>query len=160
MGVILKNLSSDEKVAYLYKPILIVLQEAGGKLDRSEIKSRISDLDEQIAEFAEVVKTSKSTGNTYKEFNFKFNFAIKELSFVEYLSYTKGNPNITLTDKGLNVDIDSLDVKKEIMIPAKKFWNELQENEMEKLQSLQERLLDWVKVLRKLMSNMEPKSVW
>ena len=125
MGVILKNLSSDEKVAYLYKPILIVLQEAGGKLDRSEIKSRISDLDEQIAEFAEVVKTSKSTGNTYKEFNFKFNFAIKELSFVKYLSYTKGNPNITLTDKGLNVDIDSLDVKKEIMIPAKKFWNEL-----------------------------------
>ena len=113
MGVILKNLSSDEKVTYLYKPILIVLQEAGGKLDRSEIKSRISDLDEQIAEFAEVVKTSKSTGNTYKEFNFKFNFAIKELSFVEYLSYTKGNPNITLTDKGLNVDIDSLDVKKE-----------------------------------------------
>ena len=35
MAVILKNLSSDEKVAYLYKPILIVLQEAGGKLDRS-----------------------------------------------------------------------------------------------------------------------------
>lgn len=39
---------------------------------------------------------------------------IKELSFVEYLSYTKGNPNITLTYKGLNVDIDSLDVKKRL----------------------------------------------
>lgn len=38
MGVILKNESSDGKVAYLYKPILIVLQEAGGTLDRSEIK--------------------------------------------------------------------------------------------------------------------------
>ena len=169
MGIILKNLSSDEKVAYLYKPILIVLQEAGGKLDRSEIKSRISDLDEQIAEFAEVVKTSKSTGNTYKEFNFKFNFAIKELSFVEYLSYTKGNPNITLTDKGLNVDIDSLDVKKEIMIPAKKFWNELSkknkkneenkeiENDVDESMSEDRILNDFKESLLQAIANMSPK---
>ena len=169
MGVILKNLSSDEKVAYLYKPILIVLQEAGGKLDRSEIKSRISDLDEQIAEFAEVVKTSKSTGNTYKEFNFKFNFAIKELSFVKYLSYTKGNPNITLTDKGLNVDIDSLDVKKEIMIPAKKFWNELSkknkkneenkaiENDVDESMSEDRILNDFKENLLRAIANMSPK---
>lgn len=169
MAVILKNLSSDEKVAYLYKPILIVLQEAGGKLDRSEIKSRISDLDEQIAEFAEVVKTSKSTGNTYKEFNFKFNFAIKELSFVEYLSYTKGNPNITLTDKGLNVDIDSLDVKKEIMIPAKKFWNELSkknkkneenkaiENDVDESMSEDRILNDFKESLLQAIANMSPK---
>lgn len=132
MSSVLKKLSSDEKIGYLCKPILTVLQEAGGKLDRSEIKSRISDLDEQIAEFAEVIKTSKSTGNTYKEFNFKFNFAIKELSFVKYLTYSKGNPTITLTDKGLNLDIDLLDVKKDIMIPSKKFWNELsQKNKMD-----------------------------
>ncbi len=169
MGVILKNLSSDEKVTYLYKPILIVLQEAGGKLDRSEIKSRISDLDEQIAEFAEVVKTSKPTGNTYKEFNFKFNFAIKELSFVEYLSYTKGNPNITLTDKGLNVDIDSLDVKKEIMIPAKKFWNELSkknkkneenkaiENDVDESMSEDRILNDFKESLLQAIANMSPK---
>lgn len=169
MAVILKNLSSDEKVAYLYKPILIVLQEAGGKLDRSEIKSRISDLDEQIAEFAEVVKTSKSTGNTYKEFNFKFNFAIKELSFVEYLSYTKGNPNITLTDKGLNVDIDSLDVKKEIMIPAKKFWNESSkknkkneenkaiENDVDESMSEDRILNDFKESLLQAIANMSPK---
>lgn len=169
MRVILKNLSSDEKVAYLYKPILIVLQEAGGKLDRSEIKSRISDLDEQIAEFAEVVKTSKSTGNTYKEFNFKFNFAIKELSFVEYLSYTKGNPNITLTDKGLNVDIDSLDVNKEIMIPAKKFWNELSkknkkneenktiENDVDESMSEDRILNDFKENLLRAIANMSPK---
>ena len=45
----LSEYSSDGKVAYLIKPILTVLQDAGGKLDRSEIKNRISDLDEQIA---------------------------------------------------------------------------------------------------------------
>ena len=59
-----KKLSSDGKVAYLIRPILKVLQEAGGQLERSEIKERISDLDDQIAEYSEVVKTSKKTGNT------------------------------------------------------------------------------------------------
>ncbi len=77
----LMELSSDGKVAYLIKPILKVLQEAGGQLERSEIKERIADLDDQIAEFSEIVKKSKKTGNPYKEFNYKFNFAIKDLLF-------------------------------------------------------------------------------
>lgn len=57
----LKNSLSEGKIAYLIKPILTVLQDSGGKLDRTEIKNRISELDEQIAE---AVKTSKSTENT------------------------------------------------------------------------------------------------
>lgn len=36
----IKQLSSDGKIAYLIKPILKVLQEAGGQLERSEIKAR------------------------------------------------------------------------------------------------------------------------
>ena len=39
------------KVSYLIKPILLVLQEAGGRLDHSEIRERICDMDEHIAEF-------------------------------------------------------------------------------------------------------------
>ena len=54
----LKALSSEGKIAYLIKPILKVLQEAGGQLERSEIKERISDLDDQIAEYAETEKKS------------------------------------------------------------------------------------------------------
>ena len=55
----LKTLSSEAKIAYLIKPILKVLQEAGGQLERSEIKERIADLDDQIAEYAEIEKKSK-----------------------------------------------------------------------------------------------------
>lgn len=40
----LKTLSSEGKIAYLIKPILKVLQEAGGQLERSEIKERIADM--------------------------------------------------------------------------------------------------------------------
>ena len=120
----IKQLSSDGKIAYLIKPILKVLQEAGGQLERSEIKARIADLDDQIAEFAEIEKKSKKTGNTYKEFNFKFNFAI---FFIGLLTYTNTSP-ITLTEKGLYLDVESLDVEKDIIEASKKHWEQLSQN--------------------------------
>ena len=123
----IKQLSSDGKIAYLIKPILEVLQEAGGQLERSEIKARIADLDDQIAEFAEIEKKSKKTGNTYKEFNFKFNFAIKDLFFIGLLTYTNTSP-ITLTEKGLYLDVESLDVEKDIIEASKKHWEQLSQN--------------------------------
>lgn len=123
----LMELSSDGKVAYLIKPILKVLQEAGGQLERSEIKERIADLDDQIAEFSEIVKKSKKTGNTYKEFNFKFNFAIKDLLFNNLLTYTNSSP-ITLTEKVLYLELDTLDVQKDIIETSKKHWDELSNN--------------------------------
>ena len=123
----IKELSSEGKIAYLIKPILKVLQEAGGQLERSEIKERIADLDDQIAEYAEIVKKSKKTGSEYKEFNFKFNFAIKDLYFIKLLTYTDSSP-ITLTDKGLCLDVDSLDVQKDIIETSKKHWEELSQN--------------------------------
>lgn len=123
----IKQLSSDGKIAYLIKPILKVLQEAGGQLERSEIKARIADMDDQIAEFAEIEKKSKKTGNTYKEFNFKFNFAIKDLFFIGLLTYTDTSP-ITLTEKGLYLDIDTLDVEKDVIEASKKHWEQLSQN--------------------------------
>ena len=123
----MKQLSSEGKVAYLVKPILKVLQEAGGQLERAEIKARIADLDDQIAEFAEIEKKSKKTGNTYKEFNFKFNFAIKNLSFVGLLTYADTSP-ITLTEKGLYLDVEKLDVEKDVMEASKKRWEQLSQS--------------------------------
>lgn len=119
----LKSLSSDGKIAYLIKPILKVLQDAGGQLERSEIKERISDLDDRIAEYSEWEKTSELTGNTYREFDFNFNFAIKDLYFNDLLTYTRLSP-ITLTESGLCLDIGSLDVQKDIIETSKIHWEE------------------------------------
>ena len=99
----------------IIKPILKVLQEAGGQLERSEIKARIADMDDQIAEFAEIEKKSKKTGNTYKEFNFKLNFAIKDLFFIGLLTYTDTSP-ITLTEKGLYLDVEILLMLKKMLL--------------------------------------------
>lgn len=129
-GVKLSKRSADGKIAYLIKPILTVLQDSGGQLERSEIKERIADLDDQIAEFAEEVKKSKKTGNSYKEFNFKFNFAIKDLLFNELVTFSHSSP-VTLTEKGENLNLDKLDVS-EIIKTAAKHWEKLSKRRQKK----------------------------
>ena len=84
-------------------------------------------MDDQIADYAELEKKSKKTGNTYKEFNFKFNFAIKDLYFMGLLTYTDTSP-ITLTEKGLYIDVDALDVQKDVIEASKVHWEELSKN--------------------------------
>ena len=123
--MIFDNLSHDERVNYLIKPILKVLQDAGGQLKRSEIKEKLMEEDEDIAEYASMKKKSKKTGNEYKEFDFKFNFAIKDLSFAKFLVFEKRNPTITLTDKGINADLSNFDVQKEVIDISNKCWAEV-----------------------------------
>ena len=164
----LKALSSDGKIAYLIKPILKVLQEAGGQLERSEIKERIADLDDQIAEYAEIEKVSKKTGNVYKDFNFRFNFALKNLYIANVLTFTTTSL-ITLTQKGLYLDIESLDVEKDIFRITKDYWNKSKskakkdkpadeiENDHEEVQS-EEKIKDNFKdTLLGAIAKMSPK---
>ena len=129
-GVKLSKRTADGKIAYLIKPILKVLQEAGGQLERSEIKERIADLDDQIAEYAEKVTISKKKGNTYKEFNFKFNFAVKDLLFNGLVTFSRSSP-VVLTEKGENLNLNTLDVWK-IIEASKTHWEELSENRKKK----------------------------
>lgn len=119
------KLSHEERLKYLIKPILEVLQEAGGQLSRSEIKERIKSMDDNIAEYASYKKKSTKSHNEYYEFNFKFNFAIKDLSFVELIEFERRNPNIYLTEKGMNLDLSTLNVDRDIIQPSQKFWLEL-----------------------------------
>ena len=164
----LKALSSDGKIAYLIKPILKVLQDAGGQLERSEIKERIADLDDQIAEYAEIEKVSKKTGNVYKDFNFRFNFALKNLYIADVLTFTTTSL-ITLTQKGLYLDIDSLDVEKDIFRITKDYWNKSKskskkdksadeiENDHEEVQSEEKIKDDFKDTLLGAIAKMSPK---
>lgn len=118
------TLNTEMQISYLIKPIIEVLQEAGGQLDRSEIRDRICEKDEHIAEFEQKIYTSNKRENQYKKFDFKFNFAIKDLSLVDIVSYVKYNPKIILTQKGSEIDINNFDVQTEVIDKARVYWEE------------------------------------
>ena len=168
------TLTSEEQVSRLIKPILLVLQEAGGQLDRSEIRERISELDERIAEFEQKLYTSSKTGKQYKRFDFRFNFAIKKLSYVGLIAYVKYNPQITLTQKGAGVNLDTFDVQTEVRDKARAYWDEhsvknkpkgkptptmdADEGENEGTELTEDELLDDLKVkLQSAIANMSPE---
>ena len=163
------TLNTEEQVSYLIKPIIEVLQEAGGQLERAEIRDRISEKDEKIAEFEQKLYTSNKTGSKYKKFDFKFNFALKELSYLGFLTYVRYKPLVTLTEKGAAVDVSNFDVKKEVREKAAVYWEEKSAKNKEKNSVMPKEIedensinaddiLDDVKVkLQSAIANMSPK---
>ena len=167
------TLNNEQQVSYLIKPIIEVLQEAGGQLERSEIRDRISEKDEHIAEFEQKIYTSSKSGNQYKRFDFKFNFALKELNYVGFLMYEKYEPLVTLTEKGFAVDLDHFEVETEVREKAAIYWEEnsaknkdkkVQKDEIinedieEEGKSSEDDVLDDVKIkLQSAIANMSPK---
>lgn len=118
------TMTSEEQVSYLIKPILKVLKSAGGQMERSEIRDSICELDDYIAEFAQKLTTQKHTGKQYKKFNWRFSFAVKELSIAGFVSYDDSSPMITLTEQGANIDLSAFNVKTEVRDKAKIYWDE------------------------------------
>lgn len=118
------TLKVEEQVSYLIKPILEVLSQASTPLKTSEIRSRIIQLDTNIAEFANTEYTSKRTGNTYKKFTIKFGLALKELIVLDFVKRQIDNKMLILTSKGCSLNIEALDVEKDIRKKAQFYWIE------------------------------------
>ena len=133
MGYI-DTLTIEERVSYLIKPILKVLSQSNSPLTTAEIRSQIIKIDPYIAEYDETVYTSGKTGKPYKDFTTRFSLAIKELEFLKILSREgKGKKSrISLTQKGQELDISTLNVEKEIRFKAQEYWKERRKKVKEK----------------------------
>lgn len=118
------GLSRKEKEKALMLSILETLQEFGGQSERTEIKENIISQNDDIAEFANKKFTSKKTGNTYSKFEFVFNFALKNLMIAGFLEYTKRNPIVTLTTKGMDVDLEKINIEQDIYSISDKYWED------------------------------------
>ena len=120
------NLTTEERVSYLIKPILTILSQSSSPLTAAELRSQIIKMDPYIAEYAEAVYTSEKTGIPYKDFTKRFSLAIKELEVLGILSREgKGkNSRILLTPKGQELDISTLNVEKDIRARAQVYWKE------------------------------------
>ena len=116
------DLSAEEQVSYLIKPILEVLSQASTPLKTSEIRSLIIQADTKIAEFANTEYTSKRTRNTYNKFTIKFGLALKELIVLDIVERQIEDKTLVLTPKGRSLNLELLDVQKEIRDKAQVHW--------------------------------------
>ena len=128
------KLPAEEQVSYLIKPILEVLSQASTSLKTSEIRSLIIQADTKIAEFANTEYTSKRTRNTYNKFTIKFGLALKELIVLDIVERQIEDKTLVLTPKGRSLNLELLDVQKEIREKAQLYWKE-HRNKSKKQQS-------------------------
>lgn len=128
------SLTAEEQVSYLIKPILEVLNQASTPLKTSEIRAGVIQSDTKIAEFANTEYTSKRTGNTYKKFTIKFGLALKELIVLDIVNRQNEDKTLVLTPKGRSLNLELLDVQKEIREESQFYWRE-HRNKSQKQQS-------------------------
>lgn len=89
--------------------IIRCMQNLGGKTTRKDIRKEIRDTSEVISE-AEVdqTKISKKNKKEYHPFDFRFNFAVKNLILAGYIN-TEDNRNLELSEKGRVADPKNFD---------------------------------------------------
>ena len=128
------TLTAEGQVSYLIKPILEVLRQASTPLKTAEIRAEIIQLDTKIAEFANTEYTSKKTSNTYNKFTIKFGLALKELIVLGIVNRQNEDKTLVLTPEGRSLNLELLDVQKEIREKVQFYWRE-HRNKSQKQQS-------------------------
>jgi len=157
----LNNLDKEKYIATL---VLKNLQELGGQAERSEIRERILDSDEEIAQYANEVRVSKKTNSEWRPFAYKFNFALKNLQIANYLTYSRGNPSVQLTEKGINVNINEFDINRDVYDVSEAYWHnnpkknkdKSEENEDDEVNVADKYQEDFKQKLLKSISEMSP----
>ena len=121
------ELNNLQKEAYMVLAVLRTLQELGGHAERSEIRERILDANDDVADYARIVRISKKTNVEWSPFNYNFNYAFKDLQIAGYVTYVRRDPVVSLTEKGLNIDWANFDVDRDVMKVAIRYWEERKE---------------------------------
>ena len=118
------SLSDRGKGEALRTKIFTILKEYGKPMKRSEIKEVLADNDDEIAQFMEEKCKSVKTGKEYYPFLFKFNFALKDLIIA---GLVKEKDGCELTEKGIALNIDDFNVKRDVYQISDKYWKERHE---------------------------------
>ncbi|MBR0482693.1 restriction endonuclease [Candidatus Saccharibacteria bacterium] len=127
-----EDLKTRQRESIIMKLELKTLQDMGGQASRSDLRERILDTNEEIADFAEQSKVSKKTGAEWYPFRYNFNFALKNLQIAGFLTYSRTNPDIVLSEKGINTNIETFDAERDVYSVSMKYWNERRKDSVEK----------------------------
>lgn len=132
------SLSNKQRESFFIRYIIKYLQEFGGQAERSAIRERLLDENEDVAKFAEITRASKKTGVTYRPFLYNFNFAFKDLAEVGLISYSRTSPLIVLTEKGSNINLESFNPEAEVYEVASNTWSQKRKEKADQSQESDE----------------------
>lgn len=115
----ISKMTAQQQEKYLVEYIFKILKEFGQSMTRADIKEVMSDRDDNIAKFMLYERISEKTQKTYRPFLFKFNFAIKNLTIAGLIT---SDDKITLTEKGINLNVTDFDIEKDVYNISKEYW--------------------------------------
>ncbi len=131
-----RDLNNLDKEKYIAVLVLKNLQELGGEAERSELRERIIDSDEDVSDYAKETRVSRKTDSEWHPFAYKFNFALKNLQIAGLLTYSRGNPVVRLTEKGINANMNDFDINRDVYDISHSYWHqrgeEVRANEKDK----------------------------
>lgn len=114
LGMAINRMEKFENLIMI--EVLKAMQALGGRVTRKEIKREICDHSEAISEeVVDEVKYSKKTGRQYQPFGYRFNFAVKYLIVVGFIT-TEDNRNLELSEKGWTVKPKDFDPIRDVRL--------------------------------------------
>ena len=126
-----EQMNNHDKERYIMELILRALQNLGGEASKSDVKPEIAKMDDAVADYINLTKEGKT--GPYHPFDFTYNFAIKHLCYADYLIYGRTQP-LRLTDKGIDVDVDSMDFERDVYAISDEKWKAKSEKNARKRQ--------------------------
>lgn len=106
------DIPSLERENLLMPEIIRCLRNLGGIASRIQVVKELKEASDIIPEdYIDFIMESKRTGNSYKPFDFQYNYAVKHLVYAGFVEIPKRG-TIKLTEKGRNVNLESFDSEK------------------------------------------------
>lgn len=115
--------STTERENLLMPEILRCLKNLGGVSTRNQVIDELKETSNIIPEDYITYEKESHSGNIYRPFRYQFNFAIKHLSYANFLDIPERS-SIRLTEKGRNVELDNFDGNNQVRIYSQPIMDE------------------------------------
>lgn len=127
------DIPSLERENLLMPEIIRCLRNLGGIASRNQVVKELKEASDIIPEdYIDFMKESQRTGNSYKPFDFQYNYAVKHLAHAGFVELPKRG-TIKLMEKGRNVDLESFDSEKMVREISEPMFIEKAKKKMKKI---------------------------